>query len=161
MEEIKSVQFGELLKYCVKHDTRIFTSREFYEIIGCKKHSTTTQMEHVGLIEKVQGHTYSIKYYYSFLKYLGMIIRRYYKIADPDLRLEISFAVSDIGLNKELIKFFLDFPQTDNELLFCISGEDMEETECNYLLDYFDISLAKNCIRRDIKVPFAEYFEDE
>jgi hypothetical protein len=161
MEEIKSIQFAEILKYCVKNDTREFTSRQFYEITGCKIHSTTTQMENIGLIKKVQGQTYAIKYYYSFLKYLGMIIRRYYKIAHSNLRIEIFKSVEDIGLQKELLKFFLDFPQDDNALLFCLSGKDMEETECNYLLDYFDICLAKQCIRRDIKVPFAEYFEDE
>ena len=153
MQHQRTDYYAEILKHCVKCDTKYFTSTWFYETFPEVDHNMLHNLKRDNFLktETVNSRTYYLTQYYSNLRYLGLCLAGYINNNPKTVKPELANCLRQTYLSPELNEFLV--------LTYDLSSEkksgllDMSLKEIQILEDYFYLRLASNAIKAELELP--------
>lgn len=153
MEHRRNDYYAEILKHCVKKDTKYFTSTWFYETFPEADHNVLHNFRRDNLLktETLHSRTYYLTQYYTNLRYIGLCLAAYIKNNPKTVKSEVADCLRRTWLSPELNEFLvLTYDMTSKEKSGLL---DMTLKEIQILEDYFYLRLATNVIKDEIELP--------
>ncbi len=145
--------YAEIVKHCVKNDTKYFSSKWFYETFPEVDHNMLHNFTRDNLLktESANSRTFYVTQYYSNLRYIGLCVAAYVKNNPRTVKPEVAECVRKTWLSPDLNEFLiLTYDMTSKEKSGIL---DMTLKEVQILEDYFYLRLAINIIKDEVELP--------
>jgi hypothetical protein len=158
---VKYEVLSKIFRHCVENDTKFFRSSVAYELHDISAGNigySLKELRKQKYIELIGYNDYELTVFSQMMLYIGRVIRRYFSIANTEIRIEILKCLEGNGIRGDFMDFILTNDLTPEEFAKFL---DLSIQEVNYLLDYIDINLCRTAIKRRIQLPFSTLLLDE
>ena len=145
--------YAEIIKHCVREDTKYFTSSWFYTQFPETDNNMLKNLCSENLLKTESPHsrTYYVTQYYSNLRYIGLCCAAYMCNNQRSIKSEIAECARQTYLCPDLIEFLnLTYDLTTVKKAGML---EMTVKEVTLLEDYYYLRLASNIIKNELVLP--------